>query len=106
MTVAHEQDEFEVEEENLPAGPVTGVVIAITVLVMVIVTLAVNITSLEFEEARKVAIDHTGYPLLESTRTAADAKLSQSGAVAGEEGVYQVPIDQAMKLVVDAAASN
>jgi hypothetical protein len=106
MTVAHEQDEFEVEEERLPAGPVTGVVIAIAAIVMMIVTLAVNITTLKFEEARKTSIAHTGYPLLESTRTAADAKLSQTGAVAGEEGVYQIPIDQAMKLVVDDAASN
>ena len=106
MTVAHEQDEFEVEEENLSAGPVSGVVFAIAAIIIMIVTLAVNITSLKFEEARVSSIAHTGYPLLETTQTAADAKLSQSGAVAGEEGVYQIPIDQAMKLVVDDAASN
>jgi hypothetical protein len=106
MTVSHEQDEFDVEGENLSTGPVSGVVVAIASVVLMVVTLAVNITNLKFESARKDAIDHTGYPLLADTRSAAAAKLSQSGPVEGADGVYQIPIERAMRLVVEEAASN
>lgn len=106
MTVSHEQDEFAVESEDLSAGALSGVVAAIAAIVIMIVTLAVNITNIEFEGARQSAMEHTVYPMLENTRSAAAAKMSQTGAVAGEEGVYQIPIERAMELEVAERSSN
>lgn len=106
MAVSHVQEEFEVQGEGLPAGPVIGVVLAIAAMVMMATVLAVNITKLKFEDARRNSVSFTGYPLLEDTRSAAEAMLSESGAVAGEDGVYQIPIGTAMQLVVEDASSN
>ena len=106
MNVSESQEEFAVEDENIPAGSLTGIIAAIVAMVIMTVVLAVNISTLKFEEARKASIDHTGYPMLEATRTSAEQKLNSSGPVMGEEGVYQIPIDQAMELVVSESEGN
>ena len=106
MAVSHVQEEFEVQGEGLPAGPVIGVVLAIAAMVMMATVLTVNITNMKFQDARINSTSFSGYPLLEDTRSAAAVMLSESGAVAGEDGVYQIPIGTAMQLVVEDASSN
>ncbi len=104
MSLKHEQDEFAVQSEDLSAGVLTGVIAGVAVLVMVIVVIAVSVSGQRFEEARVDAISHSGYPDLRQTHTGSVEKLTHYKVLDQDAGVYRIPIDRAMKLVVDEAA--
>jgi hypothetical protein len=104
MTVAHDQIEFAVEAEGLPAGFLIGLVTVVVVLVFTIVVIAVNTMSLRFEDARVRATEITGYPLLRETEAAAQKKLDYYEVIDASTGVYRMPISRAMTLIVNESA--
>ena len=105
MSFIHEQDEFEVKAENLSAGVLSGIVAGIAFLVTVIVVIAVSVSGLRFEEARIEAVSHSGYPNLRQTRAGSQQKLAHFEILDEDAGVYRIPIDRAMSLVIEEAAA-
>ena len=103
MTLVNEQDEFDVEREGISFSACAAIVLTIAIFVLVVVVTSVNLTSIEFEKARVDAIDFSGYPLLDKTQADAEAKLTGYRVIDAESGVYSLPIDEAMGLVVSEA---
>ncbi len=106
MALTKEQEEFAIEEEGISTGFVALIISVITFFVIVIVVVAINIAPLEFERARLTAIANTEYPLQQETKSAADEKLTGYESVDPANGVYRLPIDEAMKIVVAEAAEK
>lgn len=104
MTALHQQDEFAIESEKLPAGLLMGIVGAIATIIVMIVGITVSVTGIRFEAARVDAIDHSGYPQLRQTRASAQQKLMHYEVIDAEKGVYRVPIERAIDLIAEDAA--
>jgi len=106
MSLIHEQDEFAAQSENLSAGVLTGIVTGTATIVVIIVVIAVSISGLRFEEARVEAIAHTGYPNLRQTQVDSQQKLTRYEILDRDAGVYRIPIEHAMSLIIEEAAAT
>jgi hypothetical protein len=101
LAVADHDTSLSVEGEGIRLTPIFQMFGIIVVLLAVAVSLVFNWAHLEFKETAQEAAAFTGYPLLRETRAAAQQQLTQYGTV--NPGVYRMPIDRAMDLMVNEA---
>ena len=92
-----------VEPEGLNANAVGIVVVGGIVFIIAAMFLAVEITGLMFQEALLESSELSGYPVLEDTRTNAAEILSSYAPIDREAGIYRIPIDRAMELIIEEA---
>jgi len=90
-----------VEAESVSAGPILRMIGSIALFIAVIVVVLFQLSNREFRSAEVAASQMSGYPVLREARAAAASLLNQYGKVSGEEGVYRIPIQRAMDLMVN-----
>ena len=95
-----------VEPEALNAGALGIIVVGGIVLILAAMFVVVEITGLVFQDAIVESTEITGYPVLEQTRADARDLLSDYAPVDANAGIYRIPIDSAMAIIVRRAAEN
>ena len=94
-----------VEPENLPAGTVLKVTLGIAVLMVIFIVVGFQIAQKAFRESKYTSTEISGYPLLRTTTEQGLLAISEYGSVTGAEGRYRIPIDRAIDLMVNEAAT-
>ncbi len=93
----------EVEPEGLPAGEILGLVIAIFVGLIVLVVALYQLVLVQ-EKATYIALtEEISYPIREKREMEGREKLHNYGVVDAEQGIYRIPIERAMELMVNEA---
>jgi len=101
------KDRFEEEKkrgvayEGIAANQIMGIAVAILVVILVAVTVLFGWYGQVAQETRSAMSDTNNYQLLQEVRTEQEAALSQYGVVDEQEGVYRIPIEQAMDVVAN-----
>jgi hypothetical protein len=94
-----------VEPESVDVRPLLFAAIVMAVSVITIVLIVFQWSEIEFEHARINAIEMTGYPQERELDFQAREKLEQYGVVNRDSGVYRIPIDRAIELMVNRAVA-
>lgn len=92
-----------VEPEGLNAGALGLVVVGGMVLILAAMFVVVSVTELVFHDALVESTGISGYPTLTETRQSAEDLLSSYAPIDLDAGVYRIPIDRAMGLIVEEA---
>lgn len=106
------QDRFEEEKERGVAyeGVAASQIIAISVAILVVISVASVIVFIWYgqvaQEIKASATDAQNYEQLRQAEEEAIQQLNGYGVVSEEEGVYHIPIDQAMDLVAEEESLN
>lgn len=95
-----------VQQEGLSTSAVFKTAGAIAGSLVVIVILLLQWVNLQFQEADAAAADVVAYPEIEDAELQASQLLTQYGVVDAEQGLYRIPIETAMQLMVDQAYAN
>ncbi len=103
---AHEAHEnhggpTDVENEGINAGFVFGIMLGTIVIVIMLVTVGFTVTGVKRLEIRNAATAAIQYPELRDVRAAATSRLTHYAAVDAANGVYQIPIAEAMKVIAN-----
>jgi len=95
-----------VEKESINVGVVFGIVFGTVLIVLVLV--AVGFTVTEFTTRNTVAqiTAEAEYPEIREVRAAAAARLDQYDIVDAEAATFQIPINQAINLIVNEEYQN
>jgi hypothetical protein len=99
------EDRFEEEKEKgvayegIAASQIMAISVAILVVIMVAVIILFGWYGQVAQDTQAAATDTENYQLLQETRQNAEQTLTQYGVVDEDEGVYRIPIDQAMDVV-------
>ena len=93
----------QVEPEGLHAGTVGVVVVGGLVLILAATFVVVSVTDLVFHDALIESTKISGYPTLTETRESAEGILSSYAPIDRDAGIYRIPIDRAMDLIVEEA---
>ncbi len=97
------ENDAEVEPEGLNAGAIGIIVVGGLAFIIAAMFVVVEITGLVFHDAIIESTTITGYPTLQETRARADEILSSYAPIDRDAGIYRIPIDRAMELVVEEA---
>ena len=89
-----------VEVEGVDVAPLMKAALTLALLIMVAVVVVFQWTNLEVQRAQEEATRESGYPELREYEAASANKLSQYAVVDANAGIYRIPIDRAMELVV------
>lgn len=90
-----------VEKESINVGLVLGIVLGTVVIVSGLVAFAFTMTEVTARETVANVIAATDYPELREVEAAAAASLTQYNIVNAQEQTFQIPIDQAINLIVN-----
>ena len=90
-----------VEKEAVNVGVVMGIVFGTVVIVSSLVAFAFTMTEVTQRETLALINAQTDYPELREARAAAASRLAQYNIVNAQEETYQIPIDQAINLIVN-----
>jgi hypothetical protein len=99
------EDQFEEEKERgvayegVAASQIIAIAVSILVVIMVAVVVLFGWYGQVSQETRAATSGTQNYQLLEEVRTEQEAAISQYGVVDEEDGVYRIPIDEAMDVV-------
>ena len=95
-----------VEKESINISLIFGIVVGTVVIVIALIT--VGFTATEYTTRNWVAQSaaEIDYPELREVRAAAASKLDQYGVVDADAATYQIPIDQAINLIVNEQYQN
>ena len=96
-------DPFDVEPESVDVKPLILAAIVMAVAVITIVIVVFEWSEIEFEHARVNAVELTGYPQRREIELQATEKLDQYDVVNADSGIYRIPIDRAIELMVNRA---
>ncbi len=95
-----------VEKESISVPLVLAIVAVTIVIVIGLVSTAFTITIVNSQETLANSAAANEYPELREVEAAAAAALTQYDVVDAEAGVFQIPIDQAIDLMVNEAYEN
>lgn len=98
-----EQVRLGVEHDRVEAGQIVGIMVAVAVAIITAVIILFQWTSIRSEAARQVAVETVQYRELREVNAAATRKLTQYELIDPEAGVYRIPIERAMDLMVNEA---
>ncbi len=95
-----------VEKESINVGVVFGIVLGTVVIVIALI--AVGFTATEVATTNRVAsiAAEADYPEIREIQAAAAARLDQYDVVDAEAATFQIPIDQAINLIVNEEYQN
>ncbi len=96
-----EAEAIGVEPEGVESAQIMGIVVAILVAVAIISALLVFWKGSVVEDVAISQISVSGYPDLRRTEINAARQLTQYQVVNDAERTYQIPIDEAMRLMVN-----
>ncbi|GMQ81946.1 MAG: hypothetical protein BMS9Abin05_1384 [Rhodothermia bacterium] len=96
----------QVEPEGLNAGALGVVVVGGLVLILAATFVVVSVTNVVFHDARMESTESSGYPTLTQTRETAEEILSSYAPTDRDAGIYRIPIDRAMGLIVEEAQNT
>jgi hypothetical protein len=95
------------EAESIGATAILRMVLGVFVFILILLYGVLKVTDIEFKEAKTEATTVSGYPLLRETRAHAASRLSGYAPIDRDAGIYQIPVERAMELVVrDAEREN
>ena len=97
------ESEMGVEHEGVEAGQILGITLAIAASIVMIVIVLFQWTRIVEMETRVEAAGISGYPELHQNELEAQRMIREYGVVDGEAGVYRVPVERAMELMVQEA---
>ncbi|MEM8488617.1 MAG: hypothetical protein AAF564_23920 [Bacteroidota bacterium] len=95
-----------VEKESISVPLVLAIVVVTVVIVTGLVITGFTLTKMTSQETLANSSSASEYPELRDVEAAAAAALTQYGVVDAEAGVFQIPIDQAIDLMVNEAYAN
>ena len=101
-----QEEELGVEHEAIGVSQILGfigAIIAVLILIIIFVFQIVNISELRTYES---AVLESGYPELRQVRVEAAREMTQYEILNDAEGIYQIPVDRAMELLVDQERSE
>ena len=98
-----EEAELGVEHEGVEAGQILGFALAVAVALGLSIFALFQYVNIVADETRFTATGTSGYPELREIELNATRQLSQYGVVNQEEGVYRIPINRAIEVVVEEA---
>lgn len=96
-----EEHELGVEHEGVESGQIMGLTLALIVAVGMIIFILFQWVDIVHRETRDLSIGISGYPELRETEIEAMRQLGEYGILDEEAGVYRIPIDRAMDLMVN-----
>ncbi|MDZ4700903.1 MAG: hypothetical protein SH809_14435 [Rhodothermales bacterium] len=99
----HHGGPTDIENEGINASFVFGIMLGTIVIVIMLVAVGFTVTSVKSLEIRNVATAAIQYPELRSLRADAASRLSHYATVDAGSGVYQIPIQEAMKAIANEA---
>lgn len=88
------------DEANWAASQLFRIVWGTVALLVIIVVVAVILSHWQMQKDAEAAAASLRYPLREETEAHARQLLENYGVVDAEQGIYRIPIDQAMQMVV------
>lgn len=94
------EEEMGVAHEGIEAGQILGITVAIAAALVAAIVVVFQYAQITAQETRRQAVGLSGYPELREARAEATRLLSEYAVVDREEGVYRIPIDRAMDLIV------
>jgi hypothetical protein len=92
--------ELGVEHEGVEAGQILGITLAIAASIVMIVIVLFQWTRIVEMETRAAATGLSGYPELHRIELEARQQLREYGVVDSDAGVYRIPVDRAMELLI------
>jgi len=95
------EHEMGVEHEGVEAGQILGIALALAASVVMIVIVLFQWTRVVEMETRSAVVGISGYPELTRIEQEAERRLGEYAVVDEEAGIYQIPIDRAMDLLVE-----
>src|SRR5690554_3030799 len=100
----HEEAEaLGVEGEGIEAGQILGFILATLVAIGLAIFALYNYMDIVAAETRFEVTGSSGYPELREAELRATQQLSQYGVVDEAEGIYRIPIDEAIDIMADEA---
>ncbi len=90
-----------VEKESINVNLILGIVLGTVVIVTGLVVFAFTMTEVTSRERQVLMAAQTDYPELREVRAAAATRLEQYNVVNAQENTFQIPIDQAINLIVN-----
>jgi hypothetical protein len=99
------EDRFEEEKERgvayegIAASQIMAIAVSILVVILVAVVILFGWYGQVAQESRSALTNTENYQLRQKTEAENEAELSQYGVIDKEEGVYRIPIDQAMDII-------
>ena len=89
-----------VQYEGIGAGPIMGFVFMCVILIGAVVWVGINWAESEVQQAREAAAADLNYPELRQVKTAAARQLNHYDVIDADQGIYRIPIDRAIDLMV------
>lgn len=102
----HHHVEFSVEAESLDAKLIGGIVFGTAIVVVGLILVGFTITEVTSREMIAEAVAQTSYPEIREARAAATSRLTKYEVIDATNGVYRMPIDRAIDLMVNEQFQN
>lgn len=96
-------EEIGVENEGIQAGAILTFMFVMAIIIGIAVTIVFNLTNLVAQDVYDTAATEMTYPEAREARAGAAAQLNQYEVLDQEQGVYQIPVDRAMELMLNEA---
>ena len=96
-------DEIGVQYEGVGARPIMGFIFISVVLIALVVWVGINWAESAVQQAHEAAAMDLNYPDLRQSELAAIRLLNQYEVIDAEQGIYRIPIDRAIDLMVQEA---
>lgn len=100
------EEEMGVEHENVGVGQILGFVASIVVTLTLMIIFVFNIVNVSERRTLEARVASEDYPELRQTEADATNKLTQYEILNDEQGVYRIPVDRAMDLMVREARTD
>ena len=94
------------EPEDLNVWMVMGVVFATSLVVVALIIVGFAITGSYAKITEDEMLSNANYPEIRDIRAAATAEMNEAGVVDANAGIYRIPVDQAMDLMVEMQYKN
>ena len=92
-----------VQHEGIEAGQILGIALAVLAAIVMAIIVVFQMTNLRYEATLSSVTSSARYPELRETERKAEQLLKGYGAVDAENGVYRIPIERAMDLMINEA---
>lgn len=90
-----------VERDRVEAGQIIGIALAVLFAIVTAIIVLFQWVTVREEATYQAVVEGAEYPELRQVEASAAEKLGQYGVVDGGEGVYRIPIERAMELIVN-----
>ena len=89
-----------VQYEGIGAGPIMGFIFFSVMVIAVVVWVGINWAESVTQQAQEAAAANLNYPELRQTELSAARQLTQYEVIDAGQGIYRIPIDRAIDLMV------